>query len=122
MTAPLRRDGKFLIGAFLTSGAVHLVKPEVFAPLMPSWVPMHREVIVYSGVAELALAVGMALPPTRRLAGLASAGLLAAVFVGNVKMAQDAAKGSNTAFKAAAFARLPLQLPMFRAALRAGRS
>ncbi|MCW2753459.1 MAG: rane protein [Marmoricola sp.] len=122
MTAPLRRDGKILIGSFVVSGIVHLVKPEVYEPLMPSWVPLHREVIVYSGVAEIALAAGMALRPTRKLAGLASAGLLAAVFVGNVKMAQDAARSNNLPFKVGAFARLPMQIPMVRAALRAGRA
>lgn len=119
--APLRRDAKLLIGAFLTSGTVHLVKPDIWEPLMPSWVPAHREVILWSGVAELACAAGLALPPTRKLAGRASAALLAAVYVGNLKMAADAAASDNTAFKAAAFGRLPLQFPMIRAALRAGR-
>jgi uncharacterized membrane protein len=122
MTAPLRRDAKVVVGAFLVSGVVHLVKPEVYEPLMPSWVPAHREVILASGVAELAGAVGMLFPPTRRLAGLASAALLVAVFPGNVKMAVDASRTRNTSFKAAAYARLPLQLPMIRGALRAGRA
>ena len=122
MTAPLRRDAKIVIGAFLASGTVHLVRPEVFEPLMPGWVPAHREVILGSGVAELACAVGLLAPPTRRLAGLASAALLVAVFPGNVKMALDAQRGRNTGLKAAAWARLPLQLPMIRGALRAGRA
>jgi uncharacterized membrane protein len=122
MTAPLRRDAKVVVGAFLVSGVVHLVKPEVYEPLMPRWVPAHREVILASGVAELAGAVGLLLPPTRRLAGLASAALLVAVFPGNVKMALDASGTRNTGFKAAAWARLPLQLPMIRGALRAGRA
>jgi uncharacterized membrane protein len=122
MTAPLRRDAKFLVGAFLTSGTIHLAKPSIWEPLMPSWVPAHREVIIWSGVAEIACAAGMVLPQTRRVAGLASAALLAGVYVGNLKMAADAAKSDNVAYKAAAFGRLPLQFPMFRAALRAGRS
>lgn len=122
MTAPLGRDAKFLIGAFLASGTVHLVKPGIWEPLMPSWVPAHREVILYSGVAEILCAAGMALPPTRRIAGRASAALLAAVYVGNVKMAVDASRTDNTALKAAAYGRLPLQFPMIRAALRAGRA
>jgi uncharacterized membrane protein len=122
MSAPLRRDAKVVVGAFLVSGVVHLVKPEVYKPLMPSWVPAHREVILVSGVAELAGAVGMLVPPTRRLAGLASAALLVAVFPGNVKMAVDASRTRNTPFKAAAYSRLPLQLPMIRGALRAGRA
>ncbi|MFL6154877.1 MAG: hypothetical protein ACJ72D_02215 [Marmoricola sp.] len=121
MTAPLRRDAKLLIAGFLTSGTVHLVKPDIWEPLMPDWVPMHREVILYSGVAEIACAAGLALAPTRRLAGLASAALLVGVYVGNLKMAVDAAKSDSVPLKVAAFGRLPLQVPMIRAALRAGR-
>src|SRR5690349_13594952 len=122
MTAPLRRDAKFLIAGFLTSGTVHLVKPDIWEPLMPDWVPAHREVILYSGIAEILCAAGMALPPTRKLAGRASAALLAIVYVGNLKMAVDASKTNKPAFKAVAYGRLPLQFPMFRAALRAGRA
>ncbi|MGO4258343.1 DoxX family protein [Marmoricola sp. RAF53] len=121
MTAPLRRDAKIVVGAFLVSGTVHLVKPEVFEPLMPSWVPAHREVVLGSGVAEIVCALGMLVPRTRRIAGLASAALLVGVYPGNVKMAVDASKTRNTPFKVAAFARLPLQVPMIRGALRAGR-
>jgi len=121
-TAPLRRDAKVVIGAFLVSGTVHLVKPEVYEPLMPSWVPAHREVILASGLAELACAVGMAFRPTRRLAGLAGAALLVGVYPGNVKMAVDASRTRSTRFKAIAYGRLPLQLPMIRGAWRAGKA
>ena len=106
---------------FAASGTVHLVKPEVFEPLMPSWVPAHREVILGSGVAELACAAGLAVPRTRRLAGWASALLLVGVYPGNLKMAVDASRTRSTRFKALAYGRLPLQLPMIRAALRAAR-
>ncbi len=122
MTAPLRRDAKLLAGGFLASGTVHLVRPDVWEPLMPDWVPAHRQVIIWSGVAEIACAAGLLLPPTRKIAGLASAALLAGVYVGNVKMALDASKGSNVPLKVAAYGRLPLQIPMIRAALRAGRA
>ncbi|GAB3858437.1 membrane protein [Nocardioides maradonensis] len=115
----LRPDAKVVIGAFLASGTVHLVKPEVFEPLMPSWVPAHREVIVWSGVAELVCAVGMMVPRTRRPAALASAALLVGVFPGNVHMATEALKGRNRGLQAASVARLPLQLPLVRAAWRA---
>ena len=120
--APLTREAKIVVGAFLASGTVHLVKPEVYEPLMPSWVPAHREVILASGVAEIAGALGMLFPPTRRLAGLASAALLLGVYPGNLKMAVDASRTRNTPFKAAAYARLPLQLPMIRGAWRTWRA
>ncbi len=89
---------------------------------MPSWVPAHRQVIVASGLLELVCAAGLVQPRARRVAGWASAAVLLGVFPGNLKMAQDAARSDSTAFKAAAYGRLPLQLPMVRAALRAARS
>ena len=116
------RGAKIVAGAFLTSGIVHLVKPEVFKPLMPDWVPAHREVILGSGVLELACAAGLAVPPTRRTAGRASAALLLGVYPGNIKMAVDALQTDNTALKAASLARLPLQFPMIVAVWRLGRA
>lgn len=120
MSLPL--SAKVLAVGFTASGIVHLVKPEVFEPLMPSWVPAHREVIHASGVAELACAAGLAVPATRRVAGWASVAVLLGVFPGNVQMAQDAMRTRSATFKAIALARLPLQLPMIRAAVKAARS
>jgi len=115
-------DSAVLVGIFGVSGVVHLTKPEVYEPLMPAWVPAHREVIYGSGVAELVCAGGLLHPRTRRVAGFASAALLVAIFPGNLKMADDARRSRSTRFKAIAFGRLPLQLPMIRAALRATRT
>jgi len=120
-SVPLSRIAQGVAAAFTISGVVHLVKPEVFEPLMPDWVPAHREVIIGSGIAELACAAGLAMPRTRRLAGLASTGLLLGVYPGNIKMAADAMQTDNTAFKVAAVARLPLQIPLIRAAWRTAR-
>jgi uncharacterized membrane protein len=78
-------------------------------------------VILASGLAELVCAVGLNVPATRRVAGVASALLLLGVYPGNLKMAADAARSDSTTFKAAAFGRLPLQLPLIRDALRAAR-
>jgi len=118
----LPRSSKLLAAGLAGSGAVHLAKPEVYEPLMPSWVPAHREVILGSGVAELALALGLVLPPTRRVAGWASVALLLAVWPGNLQMALDSNRSSSTAFKVAAWGRMPLQIPMIRAAVAAARS
>lgn len=115
------KDTLALVGAFTLSGLIHLAKPEVYEPLMPDFVPAHREVILGSGVAEIACAAGMLHPRTRRVAGWASAALLVAVFPGNVKMAADAQRGRHTPYKVATLGRLPLQLPMIRAALKAAR-
>jgi uncharacterized membrane protein len=119
---PYPLSAKLLAAGFAGSGTVHLVKPEVYLPLMPSWVPAHREVILASGVAELALAVGLVLPPTRRVAGWASVALLLGVWPGNLQMALDSRRSKSTAFKVAAWGRLPLQVPMIRAAVAVARS
>ena len=117
----IERSTKILGGIFTASGVVHLVRPEVYEPIMPAWVPAHREVILGSGVAEIALAAGLLAPRTRRLAGWGSVALLAAVYPANVKMAADAAARGNKPLAAAAVARLPLQWPMVRSAPQAAR-
>ena len=116
------KDTLGLVAAFTVSGITHLVRPETFEPLMPVWVPAHREIILGSGVAELICAVGLLHPRTRKASGWASAALLVAVFPGNVKMAADAQKTRSTTYKRATLARLPVQLPLIRAALKAARA
>lgn len=117
----IARSTKVLALGFLGSGVIHLVRPAVYEPIMPSWVPAHREVILGSGVAEIVLAAGLLAPPTRRLAGWGSVALLLGVFPANIKMATDSLGTDNTALKVGAFARLPGQWPMLKAALAATR-
>ncbi len=119
--SPLTRDIQGLSGIFAVSGVLHLLKPEVYEPIVPSVVPARREVVLVSGVAELVCAAGLLHPRTRRVAGWASAALLLGVYPANLKMAADVKDSRRTGLKVAAFARLPLQLPMIRTALRAAR-
>jgi uncharacterized membrane protein len=98
---------------------IHLVRPQTYEPIMPRFVPAHREVILASGVAELVCAAGLLSGRFRRPAGWASAALLLAVFPANLKMASDSTRTSNTGFQAIAIGRLPLQLPLIRTALKA---
>ena len=120
-TPSVPKDVALLAVIFTVSGVTHLVKPSVFEPLMPAWVPRHRDVIVWSGVAELGCAAGLLHPTTRRASGLLSTAVLLAVYPGNLKMAVDASRTRSTKFKAIAYGRLPLQLPLIRIAWRAGR-
>ncbi|MBF4160500.1 DoxX family protein [Nocardioides acrostichi] len=120
--ARLSRTAKILVGAYTVNGVLHIVKPEMFEPLMPDWVPAHREVNIAVGVVELATAAGLSLPATRRAAGLLSTAVVAGVFPGNVQMAIGAMAGDNRAYQAAALARLPLQWPMLTASWRAFRA
>ena len=123
----LTKDVAGLAALFVTSGTTHLLRPETFYGMIPrSLRTRRREVVLASGVAELLCAAGLLHPRTRTVAGLASAVLLVAVLPGNATMTARAARkaqttddGSAKAYLAATVARLPLQWPMIRAALRA---
>jgi uncharacterized membrane protein len=106
---------------FGVMGVLHFVRPEPFERIVPRQLPRKKELVYASGVAELACAAGLLHPRTRRTAGLLSAGLLAAVFPANVQMALDLNRKGSPRAKAIGFARLPLQIPLIRAALKASR-
>lgn len=125
-TPPLDKATVGLATLFLTSGTTHLVRPQVFEAIVPRALPRKRALVHVSGVAEIACGLGLLHPRTRKLAGLASAALLVAVLPANVQMTADHARraqrrqdtGSRTFF-AGTVARLPLQWPLIRTALRA---
>jgi uncharacterized membrane protein len=129
MTTPapaLSKDVAVLAALFLTSGVTHLAKPQVFEPLVPRALPTPRGLVYASGVAEILCAAGLLHPRTRRWAGWGSAIVLVAVYPGNVQMSLNhgrrAARRRDTSSRAAfagTLARLPLQLPLIRTALRA---
>lgn len=108
----MRRASPYLLAGLLTvTGTMHFVAPKVFASIIPPQLP-HRSALVYaSGAAELTCAAGLAVPRTRRVAGWATALLFVAVFPANVQMALDAGDRS-AAYRAATYARLPVQVPL----------
>ena len=118
-----------LIGAFAISGTVHLVRPAVFEPIVPHVLGHQRELVLLSGVAEIACAVGLIVPPTRRVAGPASAALLVAIVPANIQMAIDmlsrlrrkAPTPGRVLRTVVAVVRVPLQWPLIVAAWGAGR-
>lgn len=114
---------------FAVSGVIHLVRPGVFTPIIPRvlrrW---DRPLVIVSGLAELACAVGLIVPSTRVAAGRASAVVLAAVWPANVQMSVDLGRRAarrRTPKAWAAFAvslvRLPLQVTLIRRALGSSR-
>jgi uncharacterized membrane protein len=100
-----------LSGLLAVTGTLHFVVPKTFADIVPPQLPSPLGLVYASGVAELACAAGLAIPRTRRAAGWATAALFVAVFPGNIAMALDAGNRS-TAYQAAVYARLPLQVPL----------
>ena len=111
---------------FTGSGVLHLVRPGVYEPIVPPFLPDPRGLVLLSGVAELLCAAGLVVRRTRRWAGWASAALLVAVFPANVTMAVDAwldwrHGDAGTAYLLGTIVRLPLQVPLVRWAWQATR-
>ena len=115
-------SAKVLAGMLATAGVTHFLAPGPYDSIVPRTLPGRPRTWTYlSGVAELAVAAALAHPRTRRLGGLAAAGLFAAVFPANIKMAYDWRRAS-TAKRAIAYGRLPLQVPLVLWALRVARN
>ena len=101
-----------LAGVLASSGVLHFLTPRPFDSIVPRALPGSPRTWTHlSGAAELAVAAALAHPRTRVLGGLAAAGLFAAVFPANVKMAVDW-RHAPPALRAVAYGRLPLQLPL----------
>lgn len=87
---PLRSVMRWLMAAFyLAAGLLHLRSPDAFLPIVPSWVPAPREIILLTGVAEIAGAIGLLIPPLRKAAGIGLALYALGVFPANIKHAAE---------------------------------
>ena len=117
----LQKLSPILLTALLAgAGATHFVKPGLYDAIVPRALPGSPRAWTYaSGVAEVALAVAVAHPTTRRRGALAAAVLFVVVFPANVQMALDA---DSLGAKSIAYARLPLQLPLVWWAWRVSRT
>ncbi|MET9953873.1 hypothetical protein ABZ135_20290 [Streptomyces sp. NPDC006339] len=115
------RSALLLAGLMASAGVAHFVAPKQFDSIVPRSLPgSPRAWTAASGVAELALAAGLALPATRRASARATALFFAGVFPANVKMAYDWRTRSTKA-RAVAYGRLPLQIPLILWARHTGR-
>jgi uncharacterized membrane protein len=103
-----------------TSGTLHFVRPQTFDGIVPRSMPGEARTWTHlSGAAELASALALAVPGTRRLGAGLAALLFVAVFPANVTMAGlflRSPRKTRTA-KAIALVRLPLQVPLVLGAL-----
>ncbi|MFD9130281.1 MauE/DoxX family redox-associated membrane protein [Kitasatospora sp. NPDC059571] len=114
-------SARLLGGLLVTAGVAHFAVPRQFDAIVPRSLPGSPRTWTYaSGVAELAVGAAVLAPRTRAAGALAAAGLFAAVFPANVKMAYDW-RNRPEPWRSAALARLPLQAPLVLWALRVRR-
>lgn len=70
--------------ALVAAGTDHWANPGRYLAMMPPWVPLHYEMVLFTGAAEIAGAMGLLITRTRALAGLALAVYFVAVFPANI--------------------------------------
>ena len=93
---------------FIGGGVMHLARPEVYQPMMPSYIPYPDLMILLSGIAEVALGALLLWPRTTRLAAWGLIALLVAVFPANLNMALHPEKFPDIP-AAGLMIRLPIQ-------------
>lgn len=110
-----RSLGRVMGAIYALAGVTHFLAPESFARVVPPGFPRPRALVYLSGIAELALGLGMQFDRTRRASAWGLVALLVAVFPANVYMATDdvaaefAPDRLADVARAAAWARLPVQ-------------
>ncbi|MEU2065140.1 hypothetical protein [Streptomyces sp. NPDC013455] len=106
------RSPLLLAGLLAAAGAAHFAAPRQFDAIVPRLLPGSPRTWTHvSGAVELALAAGIAAPRTRAVAAKAAAAFFVGVFPANVQMAVDW-RDRPAPLRAAALARLPLQVPL----------
>jgi len=112
---------RLLSAFFLATGLNHFRRPRFYEAIVPPGLqPRRREVVVWSGIAEIIGGALVAARPTRRLGGLWLLGVLLAVFPANLHMARRPEQFARYP-RWALYARLPFQPLMMLWAWRATR-
>ena len=81
---------------YFVAGVLHIIQPGPFVTITPYWVPLPHEVVLATGIAELAGAIALVQPwslALRRAAGIGLALYAVCVFPANINhMFMDMAK------------------------------
>jgi uncharacterized membrane protein len=111
----LKRPLLYLMApAYVVAGVLHFVVPELYVQIVPPIFPAALALVYLSGLAEVAVGLGLLLPRTREHAAWATVALLVAIFPANVYMAThgvviEGAPGGGDPSDLVRWGRLPLQ-------------
>jgi uncharacterized membrane protein len=73
-----------LAAIYAPFGVLHMRAPDAFLPIMPPQIPYPHAVVVLTGACEVAGAVGLLVPRTRKAAGVGLALYAACVYPANI--------------------------------------
>jgi len=118
----------FMGATYVVAGIAHFLAPKRFAAAIPPAFPRPVGLVYLSGIAEILLGIGVAIPRTRRPSAWGIAALLVAVFPANVHLARGEVLNDFVPdrlvgpARLAALIRLPFQGVLIGWALRYARS
>ena len=95
--SPVHTGFRWLLALiYLAAGIIHIRSPGGFVAITPAWVPSPHAVVFWTGVAEIAGAIGLMIPRLRRAAGIGLALYALCVWPANFNHAlNDIAIGGN---------------------------
>ena len=85
----IKAASKYVLSIFMiAAGTTHFVNPAFFLKIMPPYLPLHKELVLVSGIFEVLLGVLLLVPQTSRKAAWGIVALLIAVFPANLYLYQ----------------------------------
>ncbi len=98
-------------GFYILNGLNHFFNADAYIAIMPAYLPWHGQLVLLSGVAEIAVGAGVLIPTTRVTAAWGIILLLILIFPANLYVAMNGlpyvGDEPNTALN---WVRLPFQL------------
>ena len=86
----IKTISKYLLAIFMIgAGTMHFVNPEFFLKIVPPYLPLHKELVLVSGICEVLLGILLLIPKCSHLAAWGIVALLIAVFPANVYLYQN---------------------------------
>jgi uncharacterized membrane protein len=85
----IKTISKYILAIFMIgAGTMHFVNPAFFLKIMPPYLPVHKELVLVSGICEVLLGILLLIPQTSHLAAWGIIALLIAVFPANLYVYQ----------------------------------
>ncbi len=99
---------------YVIAGVMHFVVPELYVQIVPPFFPGRLALVYLTGLAEIALGLGLLHPRTRRLAAWGIIVLLILIFPANLYMATsgvviEGTPGGGDPSELVRWGRLPIQ-------------
>jgi uncharacterized membrane protein len=94
METPRVENGRIVLRwvlalAYLIAGVAHIAIPAPFLKITPAWVPFPADIILLTGICEIAGAAALLTPRLRWWAGVMLAAYALCVYPANIKHAWD---------------------------------